>query len=103
MAVTERTTGPAVAEIRRGWAVTRAFTRAATSVSKIRGWVRERLRSASVAPDTIAVAELLVSEIATDAVRHGTGQRIMVRLSMDGELEASVHDADASSPPRLRQ
>jgi anti-sigma regulatory factor (Ser/Thr protein kinase) len=102
MAVTQGATEPAATDARPGWAVARAFVRAATSVAKIRAWVRERLGAASVSPDAVAVAELLVSEIATNAVRHGSGNRIMVRLSMDGELEAAVHDADPCLPA-LRQ
>jgi anti-sigma regulatory factor (Ser/Thr protein kinase) len=103
MHVTSRAEGPATAGPRRSWTVTRAFARAATSITRIRSWARERLRAADVLPDTVAVAELLLSEIATNAVRHGSGDRIMVRLSLDDELEASVHDQDPFSRPRLRR
>lgn len=48
------------------------------------------------------LAELIVSELATNAIRHGDG-RIQVRMSYDcGDLWVEVHDDGAGRPVRRR-
>lgn len=54
-----------------------------------------------VPPDVVHTAELLVSELVTNAITHGTG---MVRLSIDcadHTLSVSVSD-DEPMPPRVQ-
>ena len=87
---------------RRGWIAVRTFARAAESISAIRGWVRLRLRAARVEADVVDATELLISEIATNAVRHGCGDEITVRLDVDGGLEAAVHDEGLDGTPGVR-
>jgi anti-sigma regulatory factor (Ser/Thr protein kinase) len=49
------------------------------------------------------LAELLVSELATNAIRYGTGEHFGYDLAMDGAvLRVEVRDANPD-PPRLRQ
>lgn len=86
-----------------GWVATRTFVRAAESIGKARAWVRARLRAARVEPDVIDVTELLVSEVATNAVRHGDGDEITVRLELAEHLEAAVHDDARRGTPTLRR
>jgi len=48
----------------------------------------------------VGLAELIVSELATNALRHGDGP-IGVRLSYaDGDLRVEVHDSGAGRPVR---
>jgi anti-sigma regulatory factor (Ser/Thr protein kinase) len=103
---------------RRGWVAVRTFARAAESIATIRAWVRRRLRAARVEPDVVDATELLISEVATNAVRHGHGDEITVRLDLDrglvgggpvggglvdGALEAAVHDQGFDGTPGVRR
>ena len=82
------------------WRASRTFARSASSVATVRAWLREVLRR-KVGSEVLDTAELLISELATNAVLYGAGEQIMVRLTVDGELEASVHDQDVTRSPRL--
>jgi anti-sigma regulatory factor (Ser/Thr protein kinase) len=51
--------------------------------------------------DLLFVAQLLISEVATNAIKHTRAPEILVRLVTDHYLEVSVHDPDARRLPRL--
>jgi anti-sigma regulatory factor (Ser/Thr protein kinase) len=53
------------------------------SVAEARGHVRASLCSVADA-DTLECVELVVSELVTNAVRHGPGEPITLRLAADG-------------------
>ncbi|MGI5256990.1 ATP-binding protein [Streptomyces angustmyceticus] len=79
------------------------FNRAATSVGKARAFVRAALPAEQLRHriDDITVC---VSELVTNAVRHGSpaGHLILVRVIVNEMLlRIEVHDAGAS-PPRLQ-
>jgi anti-sigma regulatory factor (Ser/Thr protein kinase) len=78
---------------------TRRFARAAPSVGVIRAWLRDSLGAARVTSDVVDVAELLVSEVATNAVDHGAGDEIVVRVTSDGQVETAVHDQGTTGTP----
>ena len=56
------------------------------------------LRGWSLAPDVVDAAALLVTELATNAVRHGCGDLVVNMTEGDGLIRVSVHD-DASAQP----
>jgi anti-sigma regulatory factor (Ser/Thr protein kinase) len=82
--------------------VSRVFTSVAASVPVVRAWTRGTLRRFGVGPDIAERVELLVSEVATNAVRHTRSRRFTVRLDVDSVVQAAVHD-DAPDEPVLRQ
>ncbi|WP_433178014.1 ATP-binding protein [Actinoallomurus sp. CA-150999] len=49
------------------------------------------------------VAELLVSELVTNAVRHAEGRIDLTVRVRDGAVRFEVHDEDAASAPRIRR
>jgi anti-sigma regulatory factor (Ser/Thr protein kinase) len=51
-----------------------------------------------VHPSIVASAELLVSELAANAVRHTSGSSFEVRVCVDAEIDVAVHDAESSLP-----
>ena len=58
----------------------RAFRAAPSSVRTIRAFVRDTLRHAQ-APDTVvADLELVASELAANAIEHGTGHELLVEV-----------------------
>jgi anti-sigma regulatory factor (Ser/Thr protein kinase) len=61
-------------------------------VAEARGIVRDRLRGYS--SETVAEVELVVSELVTNAVRHGPGGSIVLRLETepDGAIVGEVED-----------
>lgn len=85
--------------------VSTVFASAAASVPAARRWAGDQLRRAGVSPDLIERAELLISEIVTNAVRHAAGDRVTIRLeadsSIDSAIEVSVHDRDSKRPRPL--
>lgn len=83
--------------------MTSRFARAAQSAGVIRSWLRERLSAARVPPDVVDVAELLVSEVVTNAVEYGEGNEIIVRVATDGDVEMAVHDQGATGAPHLHE
>ncbi|HEY2504896.1 MAG TPA: ATP-binding SpoIIE family protein phosphatase [Streptosporangiaceae bacterium] len=70
-----------------------------TSASKARSLIRRPLRRWGLA-DQIPTAELLVSELVTNAVRYAQG-KIGLRLVLEGGLVCEVMD-DSAALPRLR-
>jgi serine phosphatase RsbU (regulator of sigma subunit)/anti-sigma regulatory factor (Ser/Thr protein kinase) len=71
------------------------------SVSEARAWVARTFagwRLASISD----VAELLVSELVTNALRHGHGPVTLTALKLDGVVTLAVRDAH-SPLPRLRR
>lgn len=76
------------------------FNRAATSVGKARAFVRAALPGARFR-ERIDDITLCVSELATNAVRHGSpaGHLFLVRVSVNESLlRIEVHDAGESRP-----
>jgi anti-sigma regulatory factor (Ser/Thr protein kinase) len=69
------------------------------SVHAARAWVRGNLERSHVDAEVLARAELLVSEIATNAVQHTTSALFALRLVTGPALEISVHDQDPSGTP----
>jgi anti-sigma regulatory factor (Ser/Thr protein kinase) len=62
---------------------------------------RRAVRSAldaSLPADTIDLAELLTSELVTNAIRHGSGQVMLSLNCGDGVLAISVSDDGATMP-----
>jgi anti-sigma regulatory factor (Ser/Thr protein kinase) len=71
------------------------------SVARIRRFAVETSRTAAPSVDADTVA-LLVSEVATNALVHGTGRvRVRVRPTAHG-LRVEVHDEDQRLPSRRR-
>jgi anti-sigma regulatory factor (Ser/Thr protein kinase) len=85
----------------RGVASARSFLAAPSSVSVVRAWTRAELAAQHAGPCAVEVAQLLISEVATNAVMHARGEWIVVRWSTDGQLRAEVHDQDPEHNPRL--
>ncbi|NEB95905.1 ATP-binding protein [Streptomyces bauhiniae] len=76
------------------------FNRAAASVGKARAFVRAALPAAQFR-ERIDDITLCVSELATNAVRHGSpaGHLFLVRVSVNESLlRIEVHDAGESRP-----
>ena len=64
----------------------------ASSVSLVRRTLVQDLRSRGVATVTVDESEIVVSELVSNACRHGSG-RIELRVHSDADgVEASVHD-----------
>lgn len=86
------------------WCAYRMFAAETSSVPGARRWVRDCLVRAKVEPDALALAELLVSELVTNAVRHARGLTVMVSVRTDENVEAAVRDDDVTPPvPRCPQ
>jgi anti-sigma regulatory factor (Ser/Thr protein kinase) len=71
------------------------------TVASARGWVRATLETWQVAP-LVELAELLVSELVTNALRHASGPIELTALLLDDVVTLSVSDADQPLP-RLRK
>ena len=69
-------------------------------VASARHWVLDRAGEAGVADETLAVVELLTSEIMTNAVVHGTTGRCvrLVTRAEAGVFEVSVTDDGPGIP-----
>ncbi|MEU2671754.1 SpoIIE family protein phosphatase [Streptomyces sp. NPDC007164] len=68
-----------------------------TSPGVARTLVRDRLDSWHLDEETIEATELIVSELVTNAVRHGTPP-LRLRLILDRTLTCEVHDGSPVSP-----
>ncbi|WP_411104564.1 SpoIIE family protein phosphatase [Streptomyces sp. cmx-4-9] len=79
-----------------GWLLEDRLTEVATA----RRHTRRTLSGWGIGEDTTAAAELIVSELVTNALRHGSPP-VRLRLIKDRSLTCEVHDASAISP-RLR-
>ena len=73
------------------------FPGTAEAVSQAREWVSEVAVSTGHAPLAPTV-ELLVSELATNAVRYADGKRFSVEFDADGLLLIAVCDAVTTKP-----
>ncbi|WP_265935512.1 ATP-binding protein [Actinacidiphila bryophytorum] len=85
-----------------GW----SFTRSAKAPGRARRLLREQMEGWGVGGEVRDVAELLVSELVTNSVRHAcrpTGRLIAVGAEMDPGRLLRVEVADASDvPPVVR-
>jgi len=81
-------------------ATTTVLPAAPGSVPAARAWVRDQLEHSKIDGEVLAHAELLVSEIATNAVLHTTSTQLKLRLATGPTLEISVHDQDPDGDPR---
>lgn len=70
------------------------FLAAAESVPTVRAWTGQQLRCWDVDAETCECVQLLVSELAANAVRHAKTCLLEVRLSVGPVLEVSVRDQD---------
>ena len=75
------------------------FERETRSASGARTWLREFLHRTGIPEATQADAVLVVSELVTNALRHGLGQ-IVTRASVrrDGDVDVSVTDSGPEQP-----
>ncbi|MEU4511832.1 ATP-binding protein [Nonomuraea wenchangensis] len=74
----------------------------ASSVPRARRAARDLLAEWDPPRDTAEAAELLVSELVTNAVRHAHGPVVLSMWARDGRLRCEVADTDPR-PPRPRQ
>jgi anti-sigma regulatory factor (Ser/Thr protein kinase) len=65
--------------------------------AQARRFVRSSLRD-GVSRETLELAELLTSELVTNAIRHGSGDVSVTVRCHDGVLAISVSDDDAAMP-----
>ncbi len=77
---------------RGGRAATRRFPATPESVHPARAWVREVLRGRGFGADVCESAQLLVSELATNAVRHTDSPTFDVRVSAGAFIELRIDD-----------
>jgi anti-sigma regulatory factor (Ser/Thr protein kinase) len=70
------------------------------SVPTARTWVREALKGSGVGADAVRDAELLLSEICANAVRHTTSTHLHLQVRTGPSLEISVRDQDPDGNPR---
>ena len=78
-----------------------SFPGTPAAIGLAREWVREMATSSGHSPLAPTV-ELLVSELATNAVRHANGARFSVELDVDGLLLVAVCDASTRTPTPRR-
>jgi anti-sigma regulatory factor (Ser/Thr protein kinase) len=87
------------------WAAERGFDSNARAPSAARRWAGSSLRRAVAAPrdaEPVADAELVVSELVTNAIRSGAGSiRVSLQLHQ-GELEVDVADNGPGWPRLVR-
>ncbi|MGP3773826.1 ATP-binding protein [Streptomyces sp. SDT5-1] len=77
------------------------FPRHARSVGRARRLFREQATSWGLPPGTTDTAELLLSELMTNAYRHAKvppGREIRARAFLDGALRVEVTDASPTLP-----
>ncbi|MGW1980296.1 ATP-binding protein [Streptomyces sp. NPDC001889] len=80
----------------------RQFPRTPRSAPRARAFLRERLTAWGITGEAVCTAELLLSELVSNAVRHAPvppGREIGVRLALDdGILRLEVADTDDRRP-----
>jgi len=67
------------------------------SVGAARRFTRAALRRHPIAPETVDIATLLVSELATNAIVHATSA-IQLRVRVGDDVRVEVHDASSDAP-----
>ncbi|NUT10676.1 MAG: ATP-binding protein [Nonomuraea sp.] len=79
----------------------RSFPGEPSSVPAARRWARRALSDQTESIATAQDVELMVSELVTNAVKHGSRGRVTVALSaMDGTIRVEVHDPGHGTPIR---
>jgi anti-sigma regulatory factor (Ser/Thr protein kinase) len=74
------------------------LTTAATSVAAARGQVRAAIFAWDV-PVDVETAELLTSELVTNAIAHEAGETVMLTITcICGQLRVDVHDSSCAEP-----
>jgi len=81
----------------------RAFPAMPRSIPPARTWVASQLTERGVGVGTVERAQLLVSELAGNVVRHTTSDEFVVRLSVLEAVEVGVHDEDRVARPESRR
>jgi serine/threonine-protein kinase RsbW len=76
----------------------RQFPRDTSQLGLIRQFVRSSLHQSGIAPTLIDDFELAVSELATNAMQHGAGASVHVRLDVDEGMVSAVVDAETDHP-----
>ena len=83
----------------RGGAVGRTFGATPASVRAIRAFVRDALSGADVSDEVGADVELVVSELATNAIEHGAGDELVVEVDVTRAwLEVAVTCVSDAAP-----
>ncbi len=75
--------------------------RTAEAVPAARDMVRKFV-SEHVGESTCDDVTLIVSELVTNAVRHGSGEAIEIALSVDGVVKVDVRDEGGDTVPAIR-
>jgi anti-sigma regulatory factor (Ser/Thr protein kinase) len=74
------------------------LTTAPTSVAAARGQVRAAIFAWDV-PVEVETAELLTSELVTNAIAHEAGETVMLTITcICGQLRVDVHDSSCAEP-----
>lgn len=73
------------------------------SIPAARLWIAQELAGLGVRAEAVERAELLVSELAGNAVRHTTSERFVVLLTVEQGVEVGVHDEDRIARPESRR
>lgn len=79
---------------------TQAFPRHAESVGAARRFATEAL--SGIDPDQLDSVELMVSELATNSIRHAHAEFELMVANVDGEIRIEVTDR-AGGEPRMRR
>jgi serine/threonine-protein kinase RsbW len=79
---------------------TRTFPRHAASVGAARRFATEAL--SGMDPDQLDSVELMVSELATNSIRHAHAEFELSVTNVDGEIRVEVTDC-AGGEPRMRR
>jgi anti-sigma regulatory factor (Ser/Thr protein kinase) len=74
------------------------FDRAVENVAEARSWLAGFLAERDVDEPAAADAALVVSELVTNALRHGKGATVLRAVATDTELQLSVTDSGDDEP-----
>jgi anti-sigma regulatory factor (Ser/Thr protein kinase) len=77
------------------------FPRTTNSVAGARSWLTSFLHANHTAPAVTADAVLVISELVTNALRHGVGDIVTRGALSDGEVRLSVTDSGSELPGML--
>ncbi|MDQ1287218.1 MAG: hypothetical protein QG622_783 [Actinomycetota bacterium] len=81
----------------------RVFPAEPRSIPEARTWAGRQLTDIGVPSETVERAELLVSELTGNVVRHTTSDQFVVRLDIQDGVEVGVHDEDPVARPESRR